>query len=167
MEYFTRAWASGRLSDEACEQVQVAYEQHLSALLPKMPKSIAALANEVNLHDGLIGEVIVNSKARRVTMELRCGDVQTGYSDLTLSYSGVRFEKLNLATLARRARDRRTELLCDEVDVDESGDYVHRILFWPKDELSIAFSGLQIAQNAKPDRCIVHCGDPYKTKWCR
>ena len=54
--------------------------------------------------------------------------------------------------LRTRARDRETELLYDEVDVEQDGTYVHRLLFWPEGEISIAFKHLKLSSAARADR---------------
>jgi hypothetical protein len=162
MKYFTREWASGDLSDEQCEEVQASYRRHIESLLPRLPASVVELEKQVSLHDGLVRRVVVDLPARQLTMELRCGDLQVGYRDVDLIYSGVEFATLDLTELASVARDRQTELLYDEFDVDEDRNYIHRILFAPAGEISVKFGSLCLNQTNRPDRSVPYVGDPYQ-----
>ncbi len=60
---------------------------------------------------------------------------------------------LDIPFLQGCAQDRQTEVLYDEVDL-EDGDYVHRILFWPEGEIAIVFRSLQIVRTPRADRSI-------------
>lgn len=153
MRFFTREWAFSDLSAKKREEVRLAYNHHLAFLLPTLPKTVARLA-KLNLHDGIIRRIEVKQDTGRLVLGLRCGDLQTGYFDLDLTYLGVRFEMLDLPTLIERAHDCQTELLYDEIDIDEEEGYVHRILFWPEGEASIIFSALQIGLAVQPDRAV-------------
>jgi len=161
MKYFTRDFICSSLSDEESEQIRTSYHQHIELLLPNLPESIAELTEKINLHDGLICRVIVDQKTGKLTMELRCGDLQVGYFDLELAYSGVKFSALDLVALAALVRDRRTEILSDELDIDKDNTYIHRILFYPIGEISIHFESINLNQESKPDRNIPFVGDPY------
>ena len=50
---------------------------------------------------------------------------------------------------------RETELLYDEVDVGEDGTLVHRILFWPSEEVTIEFASLTVRTWPVPDRRVL------------
>jgi hypothetical protein len=39
----------------------------------------------------------------------------------------------------RLERDRQTQIIADEIDQEEQGILRHRLLFWPRDELTIDF----------------------------
>ncbi len=153
MKYFAREWATGELSDEESERIVSDYWVHIDTLLPSLPPAVAALARDINLHDGLIHRVLVQPEQRRLELELRCGDLQVGYFDLDLIYSEVRMDLLDIPLLQALARDRQTEVLYDEVDLDES-NYVHRILFWPEGEIAIVFRSLQVIRTPRADRSI-------------
>jgi hypothetical protein len=152
MKYFTREWMEGQYSDEAFEKVIPSYWRYVEQLMHRLPPSVAELAKEVNLHDGLFRKVIVNRQESSLALYLRCGDLQVGYFDQDLFYSGVDLTALALPVLAARARDRKTMIEYDEVDMDDQGQFVHRIIFSPKDEISITFAGLQLARTPQPNR---------------
>jgi hypothetical protein len=92
---------------------------------------------------------------------LLCGDLQVGYFDLDLLYRGVSVTDEALAVLAAAARDRRTEILYDEVDLQLRKRYVHRMLLWPSGEADIVFSDLELACRARQDRSLPFVGDPF------
>ncbi|CAG0926777.1 hypothetical protein TFLX_00185 [Thermoflexales bacterium] len=150
------------MSDEQWVQVEDAYKRHIESLLPNLPIPIAELVERVSLHDGLIYRVVVDRLTRRLTLKLRCGDLQVGYQDVDLLYSGVEFARLDLLTLTSVVRDRRTELLYDEFDIDEDRNYIHRILFEPAGEISIKFRSLRLNQTNRSDRSVLYVGDPYQ-----
>ena len=55
MKFFTRAWASGGLSDEDADTIRGSYELFLNDLVPKLPETLKVLAlGNPSLHDGLI-----------------------------------------------------------------------------------------------------------------
>jgi hypothetical protein len=161
MKFFTREWANGELPDDEWAETAAAYRRHLDLLLPSLPESVARLAREINLHDGLIRRVSVDRRADELVLNLRCGDLQTGYFDLDLVYLGVDLSSVDLVTLANCARDPETELVYDEVDLDAQENYLHRILFGPAGEVSIPFSRLQVECTAQPDRSFPPVDDPY------
>ena len=59
-----------------------------------------------------------------------------------------------IRTLRDVARDRETEILESEVDCDDEGVFSHRLLFWPRDELTIDFAGLSLEIADHEDRRV-------------
>ncbi len=153
MKYFTREWATGELSDEEAERIVSDYWAYIDTLLPSLPPAVAALARDINLHDGLIHRVLVQPEQKQLELGLRCGDLQVGYFDLDLTYSEVRLDLLDIPFLQRCAQSRQAEVLYDEVDW-EDGNYVHRILFWPEGEIAIVFRELQVVRTPRANRAI-------------
>ncbi len=162
LKYFTKAWANGELPDTEADAVVRNYRDHILSLTPTLPSAIVKLALEVDLHDAVIRRVLVDRKSQNLRMELLAGDKIEGYFDADLDYSGVRFENTQLQVLASVARDRRSELLYDELDrVDDNG-YVHRFLFWPEHEFEIIFGGLSLRRDDRESRSVPFVGDPYQ-----
>jgi len=167
MKYFTAAWASGELSDAEEDAVVPAYEVHIEALTPQLPETLCSLATDVNLHDGLIRRIAIERSAARLTIELRCGDLQSGYFDLDLRYSGVDMNSLDTSMLRELAGNEAAEVLYDEVDSDDV--YIHRMLFWvgrekqrdPYRELEIRFSTFDLLQVSCLNRDIDQKGSRY------
>lgn len=127
MNYFTPAWHSGEIEDED-NAVYKRYQKHLDGLLPQWPPDIQALAVGISLHDGLIRELSWDADEATVFLNLRCGNLQVGYFDLDLHYSGVLFSPPDLQSLAVLKSDKVGEALYDEMD-EKEGRFVHRILF--------------------------------------
>jgi hypothetical protein len=161
MKYFTRAWARGESTPEESEETRRAYGSRVESLAGRWPGAVAELATSVNLHDATIRRVRVDRPAAELRIDLRCGDEQVGYFDAVLRYSGVAIEQTDLATLEDRARDPRTEVLYDEVDVYEDGRLCHRFLFWPEGELEIRFASFALGRIPKGRRVEPRSGDVY------
>ena len=154
MKYFSRAWASGEIDPEEAEKIRRAYWDHVDRLLPRCSEEVAELAISVNLHDAILRHVFVDREAEKLRIELICGDLQAGYRDIDLSYSGLPRDEPMLAILKERARDRQSAILYDEVDMDEQDRFVHRILFWPEGEIAIGFTTVAIRQTSREDRVV-------------
>ena len=164
MQFFTREWLSGGLTDTKFEATIPAYEAHLDRILPLVPGTVQALARGVNLHDGLIRTVNVQTKRRTLRLALRCGDLQAGYFDIDLVYWGVDWAASNLRELGSIARNARTEVRYDEVDADAtSGETraIHRIIFEPRGEIGIVFVTLGLKLVPRRGRDVVRAANVY------
>ena len=73
---------------------------------------------------------------------------------VALTYSGALLGEQRLCTLRDVARDRETAILESEVDCDDDGGFSHRLLFWPRDELTIDFAGLSLEIADHEDRRV-------------
>lgn len=161
MKFFTPAWHSGALDSKGPDTVFDDYRRHLAPLLPSLPPDVQTLAS-TNLHDGLLFHLVTNGDA--LQLSLRCGDLQVGYFDLALDYSGVlpsaefkeTLEEIAPVT-SRRAAKRNTrcsEALYSEIDVD--GEWiVHRILFIAGNsyqELTVRFKDLALSTHGRKSR---------------
>ncbi len=124
MNYFTPEWHSGHVDEHPGKK----YREHLVPLLRHWPTPVRLLANSISLHDGLIREFSWNTDEATLFLRLRCGDLQVGYFDLDLHYSGVLFSPLDWASLLTLNANKNSEALYDEMD-EEDGLFVHRILF--------------------------------------
>jgi hypothetical protein len=144
MKFFTRQWHAGGLPGREAEKVPQAYADHLKSLLPRVPPALLALAQNVNLHDGRIQQVRFDRAACVITLEVRCGDLQSGYFDADLTYEGIDLTNSDLSELRTIAHDPRAEILYDEVDAGFRGQWVHRILYWPYREVCIQFGALRL-----------------------
>ncbi|WP_435009552.1 hypothetical protein P12x_000808 [Tundrisphaera lichenicola] len=161
MRYFTRSWARGELTPEEAEDVRHAYSSHIEGLAGRLPGAVDELATSVDLHDAIIRRVRVDRRAAGLRIELRCGDQQAGYFDAVLQYSGVPLETTDLVCLEDRARDPRTEVLYDEVDIDGDGQLCHRFLFWPDGELEVRFASFALGRVKKDARIEPRPEDVY------
>jgi Protein of unknown function (DUF4085) len=142
MKFFTRAWATGELTDEEYARVPDAYWNYLAAL--HLPPAVAALS-KINLHDAHILAVDHQSEHSLLTLRFRCGDLQRGYSDVTLAFSYVTVDLATADTLRRAVRPARVEVLYDEIDrSDQSFNY--RLLLYPDGEVSFQFQQVDVTE---------------------
>ncbi len=162
MKYFTEEWAYGDMSDAMVDKTCSDYLQHIENLLPFLPKSIAILARDTNLHDGLIKHCIINYSECNMNLVLRCGDLQVGYFDLNLSYLGVDFKKSNILNLRKLTKDPNTGIGYDEIDKIRTNIFIHRILFWNYKEIEIVFSSLELERIPKSCREFKKVSNRYK-----
>ena len=121
---------------------------------PRFSPAVAQLANEIELHDAIIEIARWSPQSRTLTLLLVCGDLQRGYSAVEIRYSGVELGKRSVDVLRSRAKDRESQVLYDEVDFDEEGQLVHRLLFRPEGEISIWFRELTIHSSHRADRRV-------------
>lgn len=161
MKYFTPEWAGGYLTDAEFDAVVESYERRVAVLLPRLPQALRDLTATISIHDGLIRRVEVSPAQASLELHLRCGDLQVGYFDLDLMYRGVEFSRLDLMTLAAAARDRRTEVRYEEVDVEDDGLFVHRLLFWPHRAIELVAKEVHMVRTPRSDRSVLVGGDPF------
>jgi hypothetical protein len=162
MRFFTREWHSGVQSDDEAEQAVREYRRQLASILPDLSPALREFGRDSNLHDALIRRVEVGLGATKVRIQLRAGDLASGYFDVGLSYSDVRIDLLDRPVLAVIARDPGTELLYDELDVVDKDVFVHRLLFWPYyREVHIVFSGFSADRVPRPSRAVETVPDRY------
>jgi hypothetical protein len=164
MKYFTRGWSNGEFDDETSDQMRAAYWDRVKSLRPSMPASVKKLATATELHDAVIDRISWDRRRRNLKLELVLIDDHkpSGSLGATLLYKGVRLSDQKIDLLAERARDRRTEILYDEVDLEEKGNWVHRMLFWPVGEISIWFSSLKLSRTRGKDYAMLGY-DPFFT----
>lgn len=151
MRYFTRSWRE-EYNDERAGEVIRAYHSHLDEIEPQLTPELVILARQVSLHDGLFKEFEYDVASALLRMRLRCGDLQVGYFDLRLRYEGAALVAGYTPELRSAVRDPETEILYDEVDVADDGEFAHRMLLWPRGEMDIRFRELSLSHTPVADR---------------
>ncbi len=146
MQFFTKAWLTGELSDEAFEAAPIEYRLRLSRL--RLPADVLALA-EADTHDSLLLEMHYDDRAAILILRLRCGDRQRGYFDLVINYSGAFLDDHSLVVLRHFLRNPRVQFLYDEVDREGEG-YVHRLILSSHQEICVKFAS--VSQHTSPTR---------------
>lgn len=154
MRYFTRGWAAGELDDNEADQVAEAYRVRLAVIAPRLPPAMLRMTREIRLHDALIERVIWDPASRRLWLSLVCEDREGGQLLMRLCYGGAMLGAGRVESLRRAAESRLTELLYDEVDVDDAGILSHRLLFAPSEEVTIDFENMDMTVSPRPDRRI-------------
>jgi hypothetical protein len=166
MNYFTKEWASGGLEEEEWERAVPEYQAHIDSIIGKLSPSLNTFLNSISIHDALINHVDIDEEKSTVKIQLVNGDIQTGYRNLKMTYSGVDFLHLDLDKLAHLARDRRTELLYDEIDCLENGYFIHRILSYGRYQnenyidIEFRFEDFTFVETPRADRTVDGGGDP-------
>ena len=162
MRFLTRAWHSGELSDSDHEAAAAAYRAHRATVLPRLPETARWFAETVDIHDGLLRAVTLDREAATLQLRLRCGDLERGYFDLELTYSGVRVDRLDVPVLRTIAASEPPEALYLEEDVIEAGWYVHRWLWWPfRRELDVEFADLTFQREPRAAREFERSASSY------
>jgi hypothetical protein len=152
LKFFTRGWAHGAMTDEDAEAIAPAYRLHLEAI--DLPQAVQDLAT-LNPHDAYILDVEHEPQISLLRLRLRCGDLQAGYFDALLCFSGVTIAPAHAATLAEARRPAKIEILYDEVDRAESGAFEYRLLLHPVGEAAFQFKDVEIARIPVADRRAV------------
>jgi hypothetical protein len=130
-----------------------------AGLARSLPPDLAALATDprLSLHDGRFHELNVDTRDKRITMVIDCGDLQVGYRRLTLSFEGASIRPDDLQRVAaavgaefrpnhwHRARAV-TEVLEHKVDVLPDGRFVLRLRLWPFYRFAVEFSGFSLGE---------------------
>jgi hypothetical protein len=155
MRYFSRGWAEGDLDDEEEARLEQAYVRRLDAIAPQLSEPVRRLAREVNLHDAIIETIRWRGATQELTLALATVDTASRYHTVVLTYLGVQLGNRQLEALRDVACDRETEILYHEVDRDDAdGLLAHRLLFWPRDELTIFFRALRLDVTPRADRRV-------------
>lgn len=137
MKWFTRTWHDGGLGDAEFEAAVPSYKAHVDAIRPSLSIDVQGLL-DLNLHDGQVQEWSLDD--HRFSWRLLVGDLQRGYSYVTLTYADADLVGATVDDLQNWALTRRGELVSDELDRTSDGRNEHRFLFWPEGEFGLQFS---------------------------
>lgn len=154
MDYFTRAWALGDLSDDEADKVVRAYRDYLSAL--DRQSTVWRFASSVSLNDAWIENVEFEDGA--ISLRLLTGDLQRGYRHTALRYFGGRVTA-GLDALKQAVTDRPTEIWYDEF-AGAPPHIAHRFLLVNADgvhdrgEVHIAFDDFSFTETAAAGRVL-------------
>ncbi len=151
MRYFTRGWHSGDLDDDEVDAARTAYWARITAIEDRLPEPILRLARQVNLHDGMIEKITWDGAGKGLVLDVVVSALDPPHQVQTvrIALGGALMGEKGIDTLRDAARDRNASNLYWEVDVDDRGwssdaPFILRLLFWPRDELSIDFAELTL-----------------------
>jgi hypothetical protein len=153
MKFFTREWAG--------KAVPKAYQAHLSKLLPRMPATVRAPAQGVNIHDGRLRAATLDRAHHTLTLSMRCGDNRVGYFDLELVYYEAVLSDGDVVALREVSRDLEAEAQYDELDLTDAGAWLHRMTFWRDHEVAVSFERLALRLEPMPNREFLRLPDVY------
>lgn len=135
MQWFTREWRDGALSDEEWQQRLDDYVLHTAALRPDLPLDQAWLLDQ-DLHDGQVQSW--RESDGQFSWVLLTGDLERGYRLTSLHYLDAHLIGADTEDLDELLLGSRSELLYDEVS--QVGDILeHRFLFDPSGEFGVRF----------------------------
>lgn len=149
MRYFTRGFFGGELDDGEVARAEAAYAARLEAIMPLLPAAVRELAG-LSLHDAIIEVIRWDPAARRLRLSVVVPH-SAGCRAVALAYTGAMLGESRVQVLRDVARDRESQVLASEVDRDDAGTLSHRLLFWPRDELTIDFTGLELETADRKD----------------
>lgn len=163
MRFFTRDWASGGRDDAHADTVLDEYRAHCARIASCVPEQLSEFMETVSLHDGLIVEGTFDAGQQRLDLTIRCGDLQSGYRDVRLAYSGVKLRPAELDGASTILNRPESEMLYDEIDVLPEGLLAHRMLFWPSGEIEFRFAGFAFEVQRRESREFGARGNRFKT----
>lgn len=149
MKFFTPAWVQGKLTEAETEQVVPAYWKHVDT--QRFPPAVLELAR-INPHDGRILDVAYDPRAATLRLRLRCGDLQSGYRDTVMLFSGLHIEESSLTALMQSRRPATVEILYDEVDRCGTDAFAYRILLDSGIEAGFNFTDVKVEERPVGDR---------------
>ena len=146
MQYFTRAWALGDLSDAEFDEIDERYREYIEALDPEEP--VRRFATTISLNDAYVDCLDYSDDG--LSLRLLTGDLQRGYWHTLIRYSGGSIVGGREA-LERAVAVRPTEIWYDEFSAAPPR-MVHRFLLVKpattedRGEVSIEFDGFSFSE---------------------
>ncbi len=134
MKYFTNDWFFSRLAEEDMEKIAEQYWHYIDSIFEKLPFTVKMLGKSLNLHDGIVISSVLEEKSRTLTLELLCGDLQSGYFLLKLVYIGVSQNSRNLEGL-----EKFVEIYANELESSNYKQFFHRLLLSNGSEVQVEF----------------------------
>jgi hypothetical protein len=158
MKYFTRGFVNAELDDDEVTAVRRAYAERLEIISPQLTEPLQLLA-KLSLHDAIIESTTWEPAIKCLNMSL-VAPCSNGYQGVRIKYNGALLGHQRIRALRSAARDRDTQILASEVDVDygDEGIFSHRLLFWPREELTINFSDVEVELTGREDERVFLIG---------
>jgi hypothetical protein len=137
MRWLDRDWVSGKLDDAEWNRRLEDYLEHREEVRPLL-RNGAELLDARNLHDAQIRSFDVRDDGTIATRAL-VGDLQVGYAFLDFVYRDARVctDPDDLLPL-----NEGVEILYDEVDAEDDGRFVHRVLLSSIGHYEVSFGAL-------------------------
>lgn len=154
MEYFSRAWALGDLSDEEFERIEERYGEYIESLDPDGP--VRRFATTISLNDAYVDRL--NYSDGILSLRLLTGDMQRGYWHTLIRYSGGSIVHGRDA-LEQAVAVRPTEIWYDEFS-SAPPRMVHRFLLVKpntsedRGEVHVEFEGFSFSETRAAERIL-------------
>lgn len=131
------------------------YERHLPQICPRLPPDFARFLRlgaagtpELKVHDGRLVALDITRAEGRAVLTISVGDLQSGYSLLTLTFFGS-LRLPNVIGIARAIAASGDEFLHDEADVSPDGVPTYR-LSTTSDALTLEFHFTDFSFRTRP-----------------
>ena len=142
MKYFTQDWCDGKLNDMETEQKLRFYRGYIQKIYEKLPFTLKILSQSVNLHDGRLKSVVFDSGKNKLLIKGVFGDLATGYFVLEVKYLQV--VSVNIKLLVNIFKNKKIEILSDEIEMLSDAMFSHRILFSLNKCIEIKFKDIEL-----------------------
>lgn len=157
MRWFTDDWARGRMSDEQSERVVENYRAHLRQIAARATGTVEALARmddpALDLSDGLIDSVHIDTTAALITLRLVQGDVENGYRTLELRATDATLCAPSPQELADAMAHPQCEIWYWELEQHcRDSRFELHFLLWPSGEVALEFDSLHAFAEPRADR---------------
>jgi hypothetical protein len=163
MRFFPHDW--GGENDDASGAVVTAYNDFLGTIPGPVGSKIRNFAASQSLNTNFLDKIQVWPSRKELTLSLISGDLQRGYSLLTIHHKNAA-----LVEAEREVRQafnfRNGEIRYDEFDLAPGGNarFLHRFLLWPKHlgEFAISFDDFEVEQKPLASRGYVTYGQTFE-----
>ena len=163
MRFFPHDWGSE--SDDATEAVFTAYNTFLKSILGPVGSKIRDFHASQSLNTNFLDKIQVRPSSKEVALILVSGDLQRGYSLLTIRYKNAVLTETE-HTVRQAFNFRNAEIRYDEFDLASGNNSlcVHRFLLWPKHlgEFAISFDDFEVEQKPMASRGYVTYGQTFE-----
>jgi hypothetical protein len=154
MDYFTRAWALGELTDSEFDGALANYHDYIGSFDPN--SSVRRFATAISLNDAWVDRFIF--RPDQLSLTLLTGDIQRGYWSTEINYVGARIV-LGEDALKQAVQHRPTEIWYDEFS-GRPAHMVHRFLLVgphgteDRGEVHIEFEDLNFSETRADGRML-------------
>ena len=118
------------------------YQEYIENNFSKFPVVLKILAKYIFLHDGILKQIIYETRKNLLILEYICGDLQFGYFGLKISCDLIKsFENSFLINLFQ---NKMIQILYDEIEVFNNKKFTHSFLYENSSEIEIIFEKASI-----------------------
>ena len=153
----------GSESDDAPDAIIAAYNSFLESIPGPVGSKIRNFHVSQSLNTNYLDKIEVRQSKKEITLSLISGDLQRGYSLLTIHYKNATLVEAE-SHIRQAFNFRNAEIRYDEFDLASDGSRcVHRMLLWPKQlgECTISFDDFEVGQKPLGARAYVTYGQTF------
>lgn len=171
-EFYQKKYHGDELELEALKDTYADAAKHLENL--NLAPELKAIADPFYVDDALIARVRQGDYPPKLSVELRRGNLQIGYSDLAFDYVSPEVDDASLSALyqvADRTKSARRhygmDAYCQEFDIEPDGRVVHSIIFHGDSEsgpfvVTVRCQSLKVRERPQDDRDLPPFRERYR-----